>query len=779
NWKGETLPFFAGDGRKLTEAERQDRERRRADAIRQAREEKARRRAEARDRAQALWKAAKPVPADNPYLTLKAAAPVAALREIPAVEAAEVLGYTPKSSDEPLTGRLLIVPVKVGGELSTVEMIDGGGRKTALYGGAKRGSYWAAQPLPEGDSERLVLLIGEGVATVLSAKEASGHSAIAALSCGNLEPVAKAMRDLYPKAALVILADLVKATGEPDPHAIEAARAVGALVAAPDFGEGRPEGATDFNDLALHRDLEAVRVCIEAAVRPAEGPSGDEANESVSSSPDTEEATKVVISRLAALSPIEYDRAREKEATRLGVRVATLDAEVAKARKTATGENDNLQGQAVLFDEPEPWPEPVDGEAVLNEIAKTFLRYLVLPDHAEVALALWAMHAQSFKAFIHTPRLSIRSPEKGCGKTTCIDVLALLTPKAQRIENLTTAGLFRLIDKYAPTLLVDECDKHLSRNEELCGALNSGHKRGGVIPRCEGEKNEVRMFRVFAPVALAGIRELPGTLHDRSIVINLKRAIPGEVHQGFDSRRTAHETELCRKLARWCADHRAELEAADPVMPENFYNRLADNWRPLLTLADAVGGSWPEKARRAAVALSSGTDNDNESLRVQLLVDIWRVFDTTKAERIASEDMVEALNGMEDRPWPEINSGKTLTKTRMARLLKPFGIKPKQVRLPSGRTGISGYEREWFADAFNRYLPPEHYPHENSTPLQDKQGAGFSHFQNSTGDPVVELSNSLKPSQDGGCRGVDLSHGGTAGGWDGNETFNFEEAEAF
>ncbi|MGH6961537.1 MAG: hypothetical protein ACREE7_13730, partial [Dongiaceae bacterium] len=230
NWKGETLPFFAGDGRKLTEAERQDRKRRRADAIRQAGEEEARRRTEARDQAQALWKAAKPAPADNPYLTLKAVAPVAALREIPAGEAAKVLGYTPKSSGEPLTGRLLIVPVKVGGELSTVEMIDGGRRKTTLYGGAKRGGYWAAQPLPEGDGEGLVLLIGEGVATVLSAKEASGHPAIAALSCGNLEPVAKAMRDLYPAAVLVVLADLVKATGEPDPHAIEAARAVGGLV---------------------------------------------------------------------------------------------------------------------------------------------------------------------------------------------------------------------------------------------------------------------------------------------------------------------------------------------------------------------------------------------------------------------------------------------------------------------------------------------------------------------------------------------------------------------
>lgn len=76
--------------------------------------------------------------------------------------------------------------------------------------GAKAGAYWAAQPLPEGAGAGLVLIIGEGVATVLSAKEATGHRAIAALSAGNLPSVAKTLRERYPAATLVILADLVK-----------------------------------------------------------------------------------------------------------------------------------------------------------------------------------------------------------------------------------------------------------------------------------------------------------------------------------------------------------------------------------------------------------------------------------------------------------------------------------------------------------------------------------------------------------------------------------------
>ncbi len=243
--------------------------RRRIAAEQAAREEstKARERAEAAKNAVAIWKAATPAPVDNPYLVLKQVAPVATLREIDAGAAAAILGYAPKSKGDELVGRLLVAPVKVGDAVSTCELIDEAGHKSALYGGAKAGGYWAAQSLPDGDG--LTLLIGEGVATVLTAKESSGHPAIAALSAGNLSAVAKAMRERYPSATLVILADLVKATGAPDPHAIEAALSVGGLLAIPDFGDDRPEGAGDFNDMAQACGAEAVKQAIASASAPA------------------------------------------------------------------------------------------------------------------------------------------------------------------------------------------------------------------------------------------------------------------------------------------------------------------------------------------------------------------------------------------------------------------------------------------------------------------------------------------------------------------------------
>ena len=249
-------------------------ERRRIAAERAGKEEAeiARERADTAAKAAAIRKVATEAKADHPYLSRKRVSPVATLREIDASAAAAILGYLPKSGGELLVGRLLVVPVKQGDGISTLELIDGDNRKAALAGrGSKVGGYWSTERLPDGDGAGLTLLIGEGVATVLSAKEATGHAAIAALSSGNLPAVAKVMRERYPAAALVILADLVKATGEPDPHAIEAAKVGAGGTAIPDFGTDRDPDMTDFNDMAVICGPEAVARAIANANEPARG----------------------------------------------------------------------------------------------------------------------------------------------------------------------------------------------------------------------------------------------------------------------------------------------------------------------------------------------------------------------------------------------------------------------------------------------------------------------------------------------------------------------------
>lgn len=222
--------------------------------------------------AAAILKVATEAKSDHPYLSRKRIRPVATLREIDASEAAAILHYPPKSAGEALVGRLLVVPIKRGQDISTLELIDEQGHKTALVGrGTKLGGYWATQRLPDGDGAGLTLLIGEGVATVLSATEASGELGIAALSSGNLRAVAKAMHERYPAAAQVILADLVRATGEPDHHAVKAAKGFGGKLAVPEFGSDRDPAMTDFNDLMIQGGAEAVARAIAHATAPAGG----------------------------------------------------------------------------------------------------------------------------------------------------------------------------------------------------------------------------------------------------------------------------------------------------------------------------------------------------------------------------------------------------------------------------------------------------------------------------------------------------------------------------
>lgn len=208
------------------------------------------RRAAAAREAQAIWKWARPVGPDHPYLERKQVRPVPMLRELEAEELHALLGYAPRSAEEPLAGRVLVVPIGCGGTLSTLELIDAEGRKSALAGGAKSGGYWMVDPNRFRDGTVTPILIAEGVATALAAWQATGWFSVAALSSGNLRAVAAMWRGRYPEAELLVLADL----GAGYEHAKQAALGTSSLLVGPCFAQhARIAGdvPTDFNDMAV------------------------------------------------------------------------------------------------------------------------------------------------------------------------------------------------------------------------------------------------------------------------------------------------------------------------------------------------------------------------------------------------------------------------------------------------------------------------------------------------------------------------------------------------
>jgi putative DNA primase/helicase len=412
------------------------------------------------------------------------------------------------------------------------------------------------------------------------------------------------------------------------------------------------------------------------------------------------------IARLARLKLFAYERQREAAAKRLGCRTSILDRAVKAARGDESG--GSSQGKAMEFEDPPPAGGPVDGCDLVAAIRALLKRHIGLPPGAGWTIATWCLHTFVFSVGEHTPRLAIVSPERGCGKTTLLDLLGRLVYRPLSAASLTAAATFRVIDRDQPTLLIDEADAFLKDNEELRGILNAGHRYDGAVIRCVGEEMEPRRFDVFGPVAIALIGALPGTLADRSITIRMRRANPDEAIEPIRQATQEQASELVRQARRWADDHREMLRKAEPTLPATMWNRVADNWRPLFAIAEACGSGLRDLLLDSTETLIAQAALDPQTLGVMLLADIRIVFDAAGplCDRLASAEIVARLVALEERPWGAFGKGdKPLSPRRMADLLRTYGIMSNNtVRI--GTDTAKGFLREDFTDAWRRYLAP-------------------------------------------------------------------------
>jgi putative DNA primase/helicase len=472
--------------------------------------------------------------------------------------------------------------------------------------------------------------------------------------------------------------------------------------------------------------------------------------ELIASAAPVEETLPEVVARLARLPPLEYDRQREAEARRFGVRLVTLDAEVALLR-TAADDHAQPHSDGILLSDAEPWPEPVDGQALLDELADAARRYLILPDGAPETIALWILHCHLHATAAISPILAITSPSPECGKTTLLDLLGALVPRPLPASNITAAALFRAVEKWTPTMLVDEADTFLRDSDDLRGVLNSGHRRSAAyVVRTVGEDHEPRQFRTWAPKAIALIGKLPATLASRSIEIGLRRKTAKEQVEPLRGDRLDHLEPVRQRCTRFAADAGPQIMRADPIVPEGLHGRAADNWRHMFAIADVVAGEWPAVARRIAVAANA--DRSEETTGIMLLHDIRLQFAERYVERLTSAELAQALGHMEDRPWAELKNGSPLTVRHLARLLEPFKIRPVKFRAVGQTPGIRGYERANFADAFARYLPDD--AARSATAPQATETAASALLDPPRGKVAVADQSTLNTNQSAGCGAV-------------------------
>jgi hypothetical protein len=361
-----------------------------------------------------------------------------------------------------------------------------------------------------------------------------------------------------------------------------------------------------------------------------------------------EAVDKAVLDAVSRLDAVSLGRAREGVAALLGISLGALDdalRQIVKERIKKSEDQKETKGDPGL----EPWDHPVtDLAAVLNEAVRIMKRYVAAPDTHFDTAALWSLHAH----LIHreelsidvTPRLGFQSLEENSGKTTFMKLVRELVPRPKGSGSLSSSSLFRAVDERKCTLLVDEGDLvfRADANPDLLAIFNSGNERtfafvSRSVPLGEGQFED-HDFGTFAAMCFTSINKLATkSMQSRCISLPMKPATKEETAKlsRFRSSRSQDLKDCGRKFARFAADL-AELPDID--VPDDFVNRIADNWRSLFRT----------RRRRLARACSRRCEGGRGGRR--------RRRGRTRRWRIAGCNLAR-LRGRDDRPSPNAHLG--------------------------------------------------------------------------------------------------------------------------
>lgn len=350
-----------------------------------------------------------------------------------------------------------------------------------------------------------------------------------------------------------------------------------------------------------------------------------------------------------------------------------------------------------------------EGARVLADVKAFLHRFVVISPPQSTAITLWVAHTYCSSIALWTPYLAVTSAAKRCGKSRLLETVSFLVRDPWFTCGASAASLFREIELRRPTLLLDEMDALFRADKEMAEAvravLNAGAHHKGTVSRVVGQGTAMntKNFAVFCPKALSGIGNLPDTVADRCLPIRLERKLHDEKVERLRERTIGpHANQLPIRLSQWIQKQLPTLKHAEPALPDELGDRQQDGAEILLAIADAAGGEWPTDARSALIELYTGEDAEDQSVHARLLTDIRNILDEQVTHRIFSHELVDALGRIETSPWAEWRNGKPMTKVQLARQLKEFRIYPKTIRIGDDRA--KGYEREMFAQAWDRYL---------------------------------------------------------------------------
>jgi hypothetical protein len=325
-----------------------------------------------------------------------------------------------------------------------------------------------------------------------------------------------------------------------------------------------------------------------------------------------------------------------------------------------------------------------DGSALLRDVEHFISRFVVLPARMLLPLALWSLGTHLFDAFDSFTYLVITSPTPRCGKSRVQEILALLCANSERTSNISEAAMFRLIERFKPTLLLDEMEQIREKGERaqiLRNLLNAGNRRDAVAIRCAEAGKSIERCSVYCPKALAAIGSLPDTITDRAIVIRMQRRTREEKIERFVFQRVEPQgREILERMAAWSQRHQGTVQTAYANAPDLDFleDRDAESWAPLFSILAVANSSRLAELRGCAEALCGQKQDDTaeEHFAVRLIRDATGVLRDDE-KHIASADLLARLRTLEDSAWGD----PSFDARRLAKHLRAFGLKSKPVRI--------------------------------------------------------------------------------------------------
>jgi len=361
-------------------------------------------------------------------------------------------------------------------------------------------------------------------------------------------------------------------------------------------------------------------------------------------------------------------------------------------------------------------PPEVDGGALLCSLEEHFTRYAVLETGLPLVLSLWTIATHLFAGFDTFPYLAVTSPTKRCGKSRVGELLEFVSANPENTVEISPAALFRLVHERKPTLILEEAENLSGKSdstEALRAILNAGYRKGKKVRR-SAKKNEdgnyqVEEFETFCPKVIILIGNLPDTLSDRCIPIRMKRRTNENLARFRFSSAQKEAAPVKDKMAAWAVANVNKV--TDHYLKNDLLfisDREAELWLPLFSVLALADPSRLAELEITAMQLSEvKSANEPTERGIKLLADLRQIFagPAGEAGQQTSQALLNSLRKIEESPWKDWGNGKGLSARNLAELLRPYEIRPQNVRTANGKVS-KAYKKDYFKDSWERYLPP-------------------------------------------------------------------------